>query len=243
MNWVSVITNEELEDKRGKGQPVFLPKFSILDPTYTFTVSPYQTASGVVDIMSHVYEFYFSPVRGAFLQDSFAESILRTCIKYGPVALQEPDNYEARANLMWASSMGLNGVAGRGKKFEGILHGVEHAISALYDLTHGVGLAILTVPWFEYILDNTTAWKFVDFARNVWGIDGSDEIEIARAGIEKNREFYKSLDIPLTLSEAGIGSDRFDDILDRSLPGGADTRGNFKPLTREDLRNILTNCR
>lgn len=238
MNWGSVITNEALEDKRGRSSPHFWPQFSILDPTLTFSVSAYQTAAGVVDIMTHVYEFYFSPVRGAFLQDAFAEALLRTCMTYGPIALKEPENYGARANLMWASSMALNGVASRGKTFEGILHGLEHALSALYDLTHGVGLAILTIPWMEYILDDITLWKFLAFAHNVWNIAGPDTLETACKGIEKTREFYQSLGIPLKLSDVGIGSDRFDDILDRVLPGDG-TRGNLKPLYRQDMLAIL----
>lgn len=240
MNWGSVITNEETEEKRGKSNPLFFPKFSILDPTLTFSVPPLQTAAGVVDIMTHVYEFYFSPVTTAFLQDSFAEAILRTCIKYGPVAIREPDNYEARANLMWAGSMALNGVVSRGKTFDGTLHNVEHATSALYDLTHGVGLAILAPQWFEYVLDENTLEKFVRFAKHVWGVKGTDDWETARMGIEQTKAFYKSLGIPLKLTEVGIGSDRFDEILDRSLDG--ETRGVFKKLNRQDLLAILTNC-
>jgi alcohol dehydrogenase YqhD (iron-dependent ADH family) len=237
MNWGSVITNKALEEKRGKGDPLFRPQFSILDPTLTFTVPADQTAAGIVDIMTHVYEFYFSPERGALLQDSFAEALLRTCITYGPIAIKEPDNYEARANLMWASSMALNGVVSRGKSFEGVLHSVEHAVSALYDLTHGIGLAILAIPWMEYILDKDTLWKFLQFARNVWHVEGPDTLETARKGIAKTKEFYHSLGIPLTFSDVGIGSDRFDDILDRSLPNT--TRGNLRPVNRQDVLAIL----
>ncbi|MCP4399991.1 MAG: iron-containing alcohol dehydrogenase [bacterium] len=240
MNKGTVITNADTEEKRGKSSPLFFPKFSILDPTLTFSVPPLQTAAGVVDIMTHVYESYFSPVTTAFLQDSFAEGIVRTCIKYGPVALREPDNYEARANLMWAGSMALNGVVARGKTFDGTLHGVEHAISGLYDLTHGVGLAILAPQWFEYVLDEHTLAKFVRFAKHVWGVEGADDGETARMGIEQTKAFYKSLEIPLTLAEVGIGSDRFDEILDRSL--GGKTLGVFKKLNRQDLLAILTNC-
>jgi alcohol dehydrogenase YqhD (iron-dependent ADH family) len=239
MNWGSVITNEATEEKRGKGSPLFRPQFSILDPTLTFTVPAYQTAAGVVDIMSHVYEFYFSPERGAMLQDSFAEALMRVCITYGPIAIKEPDNYEARANLMWASSMALNGVISRGKSFEGLLHGVEHAVSALYDLTHGVGLAILAIPWMEYILDENTLWKFLQFARNVWHIDGPDTLETARMGIAKTQAFYQSLGIPLTFSDAEIGSERFDDILDRCFPDPNAERGNLRPLNRQDVLVIL----
>jgi alcohol dehydrogenase YqhD (iron-dependent ADH family) len=133
--------------------------------------------------------------------------------------------------------MALNGVVSRGKSFEGVLHAVEHAASALYDLTHGVGLAILAIPWMEYILDENTLWKFLQFARNVWHVEGPDTLETARKGIAKTKEFYRSLGIPLTFSEAGIGSDRFDDIVDRSLSDT--TRGNLRPVNRQDVLAIL----
>lgn len=237
MNWTSVITNEVTEDKRGKGHSLLFPKFSILDPTFTFTVPPQQTAAGVGDIMAHVFEFYFSPVTTAFLQDSFAEAILKTCIKYGPIALKEPDNYEARANLMWASSMALNGVAARGKTFDGFLHGVEHVISGFYDLTHGVGLAILILPWFEYVLDQETLPKMVQYAQNVWDVAGEDDLQTAQLGIEKTREFFRSLNLPLSFTEVGIGNERFSEIATKAVPG--ETRGVFKKLTKDDVVNIL----
>jgi len=240
MNWTSVITNEVTQEKRGRGSPLLFPKFSILDPTLTFSVPPLQTAAGVADIMTHVYEFYFSQVKTAFLQDSLAEAVLRTCIKYGPIALQQPDNYEARANLMWASSMALNGVAARGKTFDGTLHAVEHAISALYDLTHGVGLAILAIPWFEYVLNERTLDKFVQYARNVWGVAGADDGETARLGIAATRDFYRRLGIPLTLSQVGIGSERFETILEHVFT--KETVGAFNPLKRQDILNILHHC-
>ncbi|HYH05039.1 MAG TPA: iron-containing alcohol dehydrogenase, partial [Bacillota bacterium] len=239
MNWTSVITNETTEDKRGKGHPLLIPKFAFLDPTFTYSVNPYQTAAGVVDIMAHVFEFYFSPVTTAFLQDSFAEAILKTCIRYGPIALRKPENYEARANLMWASSMALNGVASRGKTFDGFLHGVEHVISGLYDLTHGVGLAILMTPWLEAVLNETTLPKMVQFARNVWNVTGHDDWEIAHQGIAKHRDFLLSLGIPLTFTAIGIGSERFNEIIERAIP--QETRGVFKPISKQELfLDILT---
>lgn len=240
MNWGSVITNEVTEAKIGRSSPHFYPKFSILDPTITCTVPANQTAAGVADIMAHVYESYFSPVTTAYLQDSMAEAVLKTCVKYGPIAIHEPGNYEARANLMWASSMALNGVTSRGKTFEGTLHSVEHALSGITDITHGVGLAILTVHWFEYILDDSTQWRFVAFAKNVWDVKGSDDLETARLGIAKTRDFLRSLGLPLSFSEIGISNGRFSEIADRSMTG--ETQGLFKQLTRQDLINILNNA-
>lgn len=241
MNNGTVITNEELEEKRGAGGDPLFPKFSILDPTYTFTVPPDQTAAGVADILTHVYEFYFSTVEGAALQDYLAEAVMKTCVRYGPVACSHPDDYEARANLMWASSLALNGTVSAGKKFDGFNHLVEHAISALYDLTHGVGLAILAPHWMDYVLDDSTLPRFARFARNVWEVTAADDWEAAREGIRRTREFYRSLGLPGQLSEVSIGDERFEEILSKSV--FKETLGSFRPLTKPDVMNILIKAR
>lgn len=207
----AVITNMETNQKYGFGHPGFFPKFSILDPRYTYSVSKYQTASGVADIMSHTFEEYFSNVKGAYLQDRLAEGILKTCIQYGRVAIDEPENYEARANLMWAGSLAINGLLGYGKDSIWSVHPLQHELSAYYDITHGVGLAILTPHWMEHVLDEDNLWKFVEYGVNVWNIDLSlDDMEIAKLSIEKTSEFFKSLDIPMTLREVGIGEEKLE---------------------------------
>jgi len=237
MNTGTVITNEATQEKRGMGSELLKPRFSILDPVYTYTVPANQTAAGTADIMTHIYEFYFTTDTAAYLQDCLAEAVLKTCVKYGPIAYAEPENYEARANLMWASSMALNGIVSSGKKFDGFNHPVEHAISAIYDLTHGVGLAILAPHWMEYTLNEATLARFVQFARNVWGVEGSDDWTVAREGIEYTRAFYRSLGLPGQLSEVGIGDEHFDAIIAKSVFD--ETVGNFVKLTKQDVRNIL----
>jgi alcohol dehydrogenase YqhD (iron-dependent ADH family) len=157
------------------------------------------------------------------------------------VAYTDPGNYEARANLMWAASMALNGVISNGKKFDGFNHLVEHAISAIYDLTHGVGLAILAPHWMEYTLNNETTARFARFARNVWGVTEGDDATAARAGIQRTREFYRSLGLPGQLSEVGIGDERFDDIISKSM--SRETLGSFVKLTRQDVLNILNQAK
>lgn len=239
MNDGTVVTNEATQQKHGmSGEPLW-PKFSILDPTYTFTVPPLQTAAGVADIMVHIFEFYFSPAPEAFLQDALAEAVLKTCIRYGSIAYREPEHYEARANLMWASSLALNGITNEGKPFDGFNHLVEHGLSGIYDLTHGVGLAILAPHWLAYVLDGTTVGKLAAFARNVWGIAAADDWEAARAGIQALRDFYRGLGLPGQLSEVGIGAERFDDIIREALRRDG-TVGLLKKLTAEDVRAILT---
>ncbi|MBZ4676594.1 MAG: NADH-dependent alcohol dehydrogenase [Anaerophaga sp.] len=210
MNGNAVITNEETQEKRGMGSDLLRPVFSVLDPTYTFTVNRYHTAAGTVDIMSHIFENYFAPGEGTFLQDSIAESILKTCIKYGPVALEEPENYEARANLLWAGSLALNGLTLTGKLMgDWATHGIEHEVSAIYDLTHGAGLAIIHPVWMRYVLDEKTAPKFAQMARNVWNINEADDMTAAEKGIEAVRNFFNSLDMPASLSDVDIPGDHF----------------------------------
>ena len=237
MNDGGVITNEETTEKRGMGGGLLFPKFSILDPSYTFTVPREQTAAGVCDIMVHVFEFYFSHARSSYLQNRISEAILMTCIKYGPVACGSPEDYEARANLMWASSMALNGVICEGLVFDGFNHLTEHAVSAIYDLTHGVGLSILLTHWMEYVLGEDTLDKFTEYSRNVWGISG-DGMDAAREGIHKTREFLRSLGLPTSFRETGIGAEHFDEIVDKAFIWG-DTLGQFKKLSRQDALNIL----
>lgn len=236
----AVITNMETNQKYGTGHPGFFPKFSILDPTYTYSVSKYQTASGVADIMSHTFESYFSNVKGAFLQDRLAEGVLKTCIHYGRIAVDEPENYEARANLMWAASLAINGLLGYGKNSNWSVHPLEHELSAYYDITHGVGLAILTPHWMEEVLDETNLYKFVEYGINVWNIDSKlDHMEIAKLSIEKTSEFFKSLEIPMTLREVGIGEEKLEIMAADVIEYMEGPVGNFKPLSYNDILSIF----
>lgn len=233
----AVITNPETNEKLGTGHPNIVPKFSILDPTYTFTVPKKQTASGTVDIMSHVFEVYFSNTKEAYLQNRMAEGVLKTCINYGKKAIDEPENYEARANLMWAGSLAINGLLSYGKETEWSAHVIEHELSAFYDITHGVGLAILFPYWMEYALSDNTLEKFVEYGVNVWDIDPSkDKYEIAREGINKTREYFTSLGMPSILKEVGIGEEKLEEMAKKATSRG--TLGSFKPLDTEDVLNI-----
>jgi alcohol dehydrogenase YqhD (iron-dependent ADH family) len=237
MNAGAVITNMEVNEKLGTGNPVMVPKFSILDPTYTFTVPVNQTAAGTVDIMSHIFEVYFSNTKETFVQNRMAEALLKTCINYGPIAMVESENYEARANLMWASSLALNGLLGYGKANPWTVHPMEHELSAYYDITHGVGLAILTPYWMEYVLDETNVDNFVEYGVNVWGISSDKEkFEIAHEAINKTREYFVSLGMPTTLKEVGIGEEKLEEMARKVTRRGK--LGGFKPLSEADALNI-----
>jgi hypothetical protein len=235
----AVITNLETEEKLGTGHKDMNPKFSILDPTYTFTVPPNQTAAGTADIMSHIFEVYFSATKEAYLQNRMAEALLKTCIKYGKLAIDEPENYEARSNLMWASSLAINGLLSYGKETEWSVHAMEHELSAFYDITHGVGLAILTPHWMKYVLNDETLNFFTDYGINVWNIDPSlNPYDIANESINKTRAFFNELGIPSSLKEVGINEEKLEKMAIQSTSRYGNL-GQFRPLNTEDVLNIF----
>ena len=243
MNANTVISNEATEEKLPFAHPTLKPQFSILDPTYTYSVSAVQTAAGTADIMSHCFEQYFSKVDGTFVQDRMTEAILKTCIQYGPIAMKEPDNYEARANLMWASSLALNGLLQYGKEGDWATHVMEHKISAISDLTHGIGLAILTPHWMAEVLDKSSLEKFHSFATNVFHIsEGNDQMEMANAGIQALKEFFISLNIPSNLYDLGIRitEDRFHEMAVDIVKNGP--IGKYKSLGLSEVLSILKSC-
>lgn len=237
-----VITNFETNEKMAIFDLSLRPVFSILDPTYTFTVPRIQTAAGTADIMSHILESYFCRDTGAYMQDRLAEALLQTCIHFGRTAMDNPEDYEARANLMWASSWAINGLLDTGKARAWTVHPIEHELSAFYDITHGVGLAILTPHWMEFVLDETSLQKFVDYGVNVWRIDNTlPPMDIAHKAIEKTAAFFReTLELPATLTEVGIGEERLEEMAGLACIHGAQ-RG-YKPLTKEDVLSILTAC-
>lgn len=236
----AVISNMKTNQKYGFGHPEFFPKFSILDPTYTYTVDKYQTASGVADIMSHTFETYFSNDKGSYLQDRIAEAILKTCIKYGPIALENPNDYESRANLMWSSSLAINGLIRYGKDSIWSVHPLEHELSAHYDITHGVGLAILTPHWMENVLNEENLYKFVEYGINVWDIDSSlADLEIAKMSISKTSEFFHSLDIPMNLRKVGIDEEKLELMAKAVTEHNKGLVGNFKALDYNDVLDIF----
>lgn len=237
MDGFAVISNMETNDKLGMGGEILKPRVSILDPEYTYTVPANQTAAGTADIMSHIIETYFHDVEGAYLQDRFAESLLKTCIEFGPIAVKEPENYDARANLMWASSHAINGMISYGTDVGWSVHPMEHELSAYYDITHGVGLAILTPRWMKHILSDKTVGKFVDYGVNVWGIDSSlDKFEIANMAIEKTYDFFASIGIPMNLREVGIDEENLEVMAEFASKRGA--KYEYVSLSKEDVLEI-----
>ena len=242
MDTAGVISNPETGDKLGRLAPALLPRVSFLDPTLTYSVSKYQTACGAADIMSHIMEVYFNTQEDLYMLDCAMEGMLKTVVKYAPIALREPENYEARANLMWCSSWAINGFINGGKRKAWSCHPMEHELSAVYDITHGLGLAILTPRWMRYCLDESNVSRYVSFGVNVFGIDPSLEpMAIAEESIKRLEHlFFEELSLQRTFTEVGIKREDFD-LMARKTCRYGDIKG-FKTLTPEDVVKIYEMC-
>ena len=242
MDSCGVVTNPVTKEKVGKlAQPLY-PRVSFLDPTLTYTVDRYQTACGSADILSHVLETYFSKDKDLFMLDKVMEGIMKTVVKYAPIALENPCDYEARANLMWASSWAINGFVLGGKVKAWSCHPLEHQLTAYYGITHGLGLAILTPKWMKYCLDDSTVDKFASYGVNVFDIDKNlDKYEIASNAIEKTAEFfYQTLGLSDTFKKVGIGDENIS-AMAKGASKGKFIDG-FKPLYQEDIEKIYKMC-
>ena len=242
MNANAVISNLKTREKLGTGYVSTKPKVSFLDPTVTFSVSKYQTAAGSADIFSHIIEVYFNVKEDSYMLDSVMESLMKTVIKYTPIALKDPENYEARANLMWASSWAINEFVGAGRSQSWSCHPIEHELSAFYDITHGHGLAILTPRWMEYCLDETTVSKYYQFGVNVFDIDPSlPPMTVAKKAIEMFSDYlFNTCGLKSTLTDLDIDEEFFSQTAQKACPDG-ELKG-FKTLQPSDIENIYKMC-
>ena len=241
----SVVTKEDEQLKRSYGCDNARPKFAIMNPELTYTLPKYQIACGVVDIMMHTMERYFSPVGNLELTDTIAEGLLRTMIKYGKLSLENPYNYEARAEIMWASSLAHNGLTGCGGIGDWSTHQLEHDLGGVYDIAHGAGLSAVWGSWARYVYKENPK-RFVQFAENVFGIEkiGTDE-DVAIKGIEAMENFYKDIEMPISISETGINlSDEDVEMLaEKCSNNGTRYIGSFKKLFKEDMAKIYSMAR
>ncbi|MBF4692608.1 iron-containing alcohol dehydrogenase [Fusibacter ferrireducens] len=242
MDAMGVISNLETKEKVGMGSPLMQPKVSFLDPTTTYTVSKFQTACGAADMLNHIMEIYFNRENDLFMLDRVMEGLMKTIIQYGPIAMAEPNNYEARANLMWTSSWAINGFLKGSKRQAWTCHPIEHELSAYYDITHGLGLAIIAPRWLTYTLDEDNVSKFYDFGVNVFDIDKSLEpMVVAKQSIEKLEDFlFNTLELQSTLTEIGIDETHFEIMAKKACQDGV--LEGFKPLRAEDIVNIFKMC-
>lgn len=242
MDCGGVISNPETKDKIGRLAPELLPKVSFLDPTLTYSVSPFQTACGAADMMSHILEVYFNMEQDLYMLDCFMEGLMKTIIKYAPIAMKDPNNYEARANLMWASSWAINGFINGGKQQAWSCHPIEHELSAIYDITHGLGLAIITPRWMEYCLNEKTIGKYVQFGTHVFNIDPSlPKMEIAQKSICLLSDFlFNTLGLQSTFREVGIQAIDFPTMAQKACRGSV--LPGFQPLHQQDIEEIFKRC-
>lgn len=234
----TVITNEVGGYKRSVSDNFIRPKFAILNPELTYSISNKQTAAGSVDIISHVFERYFTNVNNVDLTDKLCEAVLKTLIKNIPVVLNEPENYAARAEIMWAGTLAHNDLLDTGRIGDWGSHMIAHEISGLYDMTHGATLSIVFPAWMKYVYKNNIM-RFVQFAQRVWNVepDYYDLDTTALKGIEKTKEFFKDTGLPISLTEANVPFDRIDELAIKCTEGGP--VGNFARLRKEDVMGIL----
>lgn len=233
----TVITDESTQIKKGTKSDLLRPKFSILNPELTCTLPAYQTAAGATDIMAHVCERYFSNTEEVEITDRLCEAVLKTMIYETPRVIENPDNYEARANIMWAGMLAHNNICGVGRSQDWASHHIEHELSALYDVTHGAGLAVIMPKWMRYVLEINPG-KLVLFAERVWDIKpGLDKKKTALKGIEAFERFLKSIGMPSSFDEIGAREEDIELLTDKLL-GSRKTEGNYVKLTREDVIQI-----
>ncbi|MGV8980590.1 iron-containing alcohol dehydrogenase [Clostridium sp.] len=234
----SVINNEDGKYKRPASNPVPRPKFAILNPEITYSLPEYQTACGAADIMSHVMERYFTNDRDVDFTDRLCEGTLKTIIKNAPIVLRQPENYAARSEIMWAGSVAHNGLLNTGRTGDWGSHNIEHELSAMYDIAHGAGLTIITPAWMTYVYKHDMN-RFVQFASRVWDIevDINNPERTALEGIERTKNFFKSLGLPVSLKEANIPLDKLEEMAEKATR--AKPTGNFVKLYKEDVISIL----
>ncbi len=236
MNANAVITNEKTNEKLAIHESVY-PSFSILDPVNTFSVPRSQTVYGIVDIAAHVFEQYFSHTEETPLVDRWAEGILTTLKKMSERVLVDPEDYQARANIMLCGTMALNGLIGMGKSEDWASHAIEHEVSAIYDIPHGAGLAIIFPNWMEYVVDAGYN-KFAIYADKVFGIEENmSEKEKALTGIEKTRKWFDDMGAPSSLADFDIGPENLETMAEKATRNGA--IGHYKKLQKEDVLAIL----
>jgi hypothetical protein len=216
---------------------VLRPKFSLLNPALTMTLPAYQTAAGIVDMMAHIFERYYTPTENVEVTDRVAEGVLKAIMTEAPKVLANPNDYEARANIMWAGTLAHNGVCGCGRTEDWVSHAMEHEISAVYGVTHGAGLAVVNPAWMTYMADHRPA-KVAQMARRLFDITDTDNTAAAHKGIAALRQFYKSIGMPTTFAELGIENPDIDTLVAKLHENKGTTFGGYYPITATVSRAI-----
>ena len=238
----AVISDLSKSEKRGCGTELNRPKFAIMNPELTFTVSKYQTACGVADIMAHTMERYFTLFEPTDLTDRIAESVLKAVISAGRVAVKNPTDYQARANIMWASSLSHNGLTACGRENFLAVHQLEHAISGEFDhVAHGAGLAVLFPAWAKYVYKQKPE-RFAQFARRVWDVDEQDDIKASELGIQKMADYFKEIGLETKIRDFNIPKDSLDKLADLCTFNKTRVIKNYIPLGYKEVKDIFELC-
>jgi len=234
-----VVTNKAAGMKRGYNSPLNRPRFAIMDPVLTFSLPPYQLASGIADILMHTLDRYFAPDTDNAITDELAEALMRVVVKYGKMAMENPLDYKARSEIMWAGSVSHNGITGLGQTMEFSVHQLGMPLSAKYDTAHGASLAATWPAWAKYVF-STDIPRFAGYARKVWNVAEADDEKAAAAGIGATEEFFRSIGMPVTLTEAAGAQvkEDVDELADLCTYRRTRTIGTFKVLGYEDIRAI-----
>jgi hypothetical protein len=234
----SVVTDESGPWKRGLTAECLRPVFSLMNPELTFSLPPYQTACGVADMMAHIMERYFTREPNVELSDRLCEAALKTIVRNAPAALSSPNDYPARAEIMWAGTIAHNDLLGMGRVGDWASHDIEHEISAIYDIAHGAGLAVVFPAWIAHNLKRDLP-RFARFAQEVWGVDGAfyDQERAALEGLERLKRFYRSIGLPTSFAEADLPTDRLEEMARKATVRGP--LGNFAKLDAAEVAAIL----
>ncbi len=238
----AVITNEEIKSKRGLSTDFNRPRFALMNPELTYTLPKYQIMCGIVDIMMHTLDRFFTSVLGNEFTDEIAAALLRVMIRNGPVALENPRDYHAMSEIMWCGSLSHNGLTGLGGAQDFATHQLGHELSAMFDVAHGASLSTMWGSWAKYCFSQNPE-RFAQFGRMVWGITGDNVEEVGMAAIDRTVEFFASVGAPTCFSELGIGvqpESVINELSDRCVRFGERTIGNFRVLDRYDAYKIYT---
>ena len=238
----TVITKLDGLHKLGMGSDVLRPRFALMNPELTFTLPPYQTAAGITDMMAHIMERYFTNTEGVEITDRVAEGVLKAIITEAPKVLADPCDYDARANIMWSGTLAHNGVCSGGRVEDWSTHALEHELSAVYDVTHGAGLAVMFPAWMTYALEENPG-KLAQFARRVFDIDEKDDRIAAEEGIKALKKFLTSIGMPVSMRELGIENPDVALLAGKVTENKGEVFGNYIKIDREVAEKIYTLAR
>lgn len=236
-----VITKEEGQLKRAYSHISLRPVFSIMNPKLTYTLPAYQTTCGIVDMLAHTFERYFTKESHVEVTDRMSEGLMKSIVNIAPKLLHDPNNYGYRAEIMWAGTMAHNGLLGTGRIDDWASHMIEHELSGIYDIAHGAGLSIVFPAWMKYVYKEDIS-RFAQWANRVFDveIDPYNLEDAVCKGIDALERFYRGLNMPTRLSDVNIPSTQIEEMANKATNNGKETIGSFKPLSKEDIINILT---